>query len=204
EGTPPPTFDPEDPTTPIPSDPVEDDDPETVPTAPAAPGIDLVKTGEAVDGNGVGDEITYTLVATNTGNVTLTGVTISDPMLGGDVTPAAVANWSSGVVGTLNPGDTVTTEVPYTLTQADIEAGSVINTAVASGTPPSGVSEIVEDDGEATVSTSAAAVPPGELPRTGASDQLVYGAMGGLVMVLLGAMFVAFTRRREEDELAES
>src|SRR5699024_4734020 len=64
EGTPPPTFDPEDPTTPIPSDPVEDEDPETVPTVDPDGGIEIVKVGETLDGAGVGDVITYTLVST--------------------------------------------------------------------------------------------------------------------------------------------
>src|SRR5699024_2793721 len=76
EGTPPPTFDPEDPDTPIPSDPVEDEDPETVPTVDPDGGIEITKVGETHDGAGVGDVITYTLVSTNVGNVTLTDVTI--------------------------------------------------------------------------------------------------------------------------------
>ncbi|PQJ21316.1 DUF7507 domain-containing protein, partial [Nonlabens xylanidelens] len=49
--------------------------------------IELVKGGVYADINGdgvvsVGDMITYTLTATNTGTTTLTGVTVSDALLG--------------------------------------------------------------------------------------------------------------------------
>ena len=51
------------------------------------PAIDIVKTGTWVDGDGdgfaaTGDVVNYTLLVTNTGNVTLTGITVTDPMLG--------------------------------------------------------------------------------------------------------------------------
>ena len=96
--------------------------PSTVPL-PQAPALALVKQGTldttvVAPGNraDAGDMITYTLTATNVGNVTLTGVTISDPKLGTLVcTPAQPA--------TLAPGETLMCTGSYTLTQADINAG---------------------------------------------------------------------------------
>ena len=72
----------------------------------------------------VGDKIDYTLTATNAGNVTLTGVTIVDPKLGTLVcTPTQPA--------TLAPGQQLVCTGSYTLTQADIDAGTSHNVATA-------------------------------------------------------------------------
>nr|WP_244296854.1 DUF11 domain-containing protein [Paenarthrobacter nitroguajacolicus] len=82
----------------------------------------------------VGDTITYTFTAKNTGNVKLTDVTINDPLAG---LSALTYTWP-GAAGTLQPGETVTATATYAITQADIEAGHVVNTATTTGTPPSG------------------------------------------------------------------
>ncbi|WP_431221506.1 beta strand repeat-containing protein [Leifsonia xyli] len=81
-----------------------------------------------------GQMITYTFVATNTGNVTLTGVTITDPLSG---LSALTYTWP-GATGTLLPGQSVTATATYRVTQGDIDAGHVANTATSKGTPPSG------------------------------------------------------------------
>ncbi|MEZ4663485.1 MAG: VWA domain-containing protein [Caldilineaceae bacterium] len=109
----------------------------TVPIPPA-PNIALTKTGlidrtvvAPTNRADVGDKINYTLVTTNTGNVTLTGVSISDPKLGAlACTPSAPAP--------LAPGAAMTCTGSYTITQADLNAGTFVNTATASGTDPAG------------------------------------------------------------------
>ena len=58
----------------------------------------------------VGDVLNYTVTVTNTGNVTLTGVTVVDPLTGQSI---------SGV--TLAPGASQTYNTSYTLTQADLD-----------------------------------------------------------------------------------
>lgn len=88
-----------------------------------------------VDGNNdgrisAGEKIPYTFKVTNTGNSTLTGVRISDPKVSASCDPT-----------TLAPGASVTCTGEYTLTQADIDAGRVDNTATALGTPPGGRDE---------------------------------------------------------------
>ncbi len=96
-----------------------------------APGLSLTKDGvldmSVVPPGGVanvGDEIDYTLTATNTGNTTLTGVSISDPLLPSlSCIPAQPA--------TLAPAATLVCTGTYVLTQADIDAGSRTNTATA-------------------------------------------------------------------------
>ncbi|NYE96132.1 putative repeat protein (TIGR01451 family) [Psychromicrobium silvestre] len=82
----------------------------------------------------VGQVITYNFTATNTGNVTLTNVVINDPLTG---LSALIYTWP-GTAGTLLPGGTVTATATYAITQADINAGHVANSATTTGTPPSG------------------------------------------------------------------
>jgi uncharacterized repeat protein (TIGR01451 family) len=107
----------------------------------AGPAILLDKVATGPTGNQAGDTITFDFAVTNTGNVTLDPVTVDDPMLGGVTCPT----------GALAPGDTVTcTAVTYTLTQADVDAGAVDNTATATGTPPTGA-DVTDDDSTHTV-----------------------------------------------------
>jgi GEVED domain/Bacterial Ig domain len=98
------------------------------------PKIELDKAGTYNDANGnnagdVGETITYQFTITNTGNVPLTNVTISDPsvtVLGGPI--------SLGV----GASDSTTFTATHTVIAADILAGSYSNTATVSGTPPTG------------------------------------------------------------------
>lgn len=64
----------------------------------------------------------------------LTKVSIDDPMAG--LSPL-VYSWP-GSRGELLPGEAVTAQATYPVTQADIDAGHVTNRATATGTPPTG------------------------------------------------------------------
>ena len=97
--------------------------------------IDKTGTLNDLDGDGLldlGETISYSFLVTNTGSVTLTNVTVNDPLL-----------QNAGVAldqgpQTLAPGGSFTFTATYTPTQAEIDAGSVQNTATPTGTPPSG------------------------------------------------------------------
>jgi hypothetical protein len=80
----------------------------------------------------VGDVVTYTITATNDGNVTLHNVTVSDaPTLDGfDCTPDLP-------VASLAPGDSVVCTGTHTMTQEDLSAGSFKDTASATSTEDS-------------------------------------------------------------------
>lgn len=131
-GTPPPTIDPEDPDNPVPADPIETPPVEENTPLPAAPGIELVKTSDLAGDAVSGDEVDYGFVATNTGNVTLTDVSITDPLVG---LGTLSYNWP-GETGTLAPGESVEASATLTLTQDHVDNGLVENTATVAGTPP--------------------------------------------------------------------
>ena len=91
----------------------------------------LTLTKQAVETNfiQVGNVIHYTLTATNDGNVTLTAVFISDPLL-----PTLVC--APTQPASLAPGQTLVCQGSYTVTANDVITGKVNNTAHAAGTGP--------------------------------------------------------------------
>ncbi|WP_176386735.1 DUF11 domain-containing protein [Gulosibacter sp. 10] len=130
----------------------------------AASAIQLVKSADVTDGIAAGDTITYTFVATNTGDTTLRDVTIADPLEG--LSALTYGEWP-GAEGTLRPGESVEATATYTVTQADVEAGGVTNTATSTGTPPSG--DAVTDDDDWTITAPYA--PGIAVEKTVAEDQ---------------------------------
>ncbi|OOG68709.1 hypothetical protein B0E43_22090, partial [Algoriphagus sp. A40] len=92
---------------------------------PQNPDIQIAKTDNGATVDGAGDVITYTLTVTNTGNVTLTNVTVSDPLTGLDVN-----------LGTLTSGASTAVNTDYVVTQEDVDKGFVLNTALAEGDSP--------------------------------------------------------------------
>lgn len=126
----------------------------------AAPAIALTKTGALAPGSTgrEGDIVDYAFTIANTGDVPLTGVVISDPL----IDPSAVEYAWPGAPGTLAPGEQATGTATYALTAADVEAGSVVNTATATGTDPGGAT--VTADSSVTIDIPAIVVPPVDPP----------------------------------------
>lgn len=97
-------------------------------------GIKVVKSAVRSGGEGVlsaaGHVVEYTLAVTNTGNVTLNDVTVTDAKLG--ITDLVVGT------GTLLPGETIEVVRTYVLTQDDVDAKEVENAASANATTPDG------------------------------------------------------------------
>ena len=101
------------------------------------PRLTLVKVGALdktvvppTDHANPGDRIDYTLTARNTGNVTLHDVAITDPLLSLSCIPAQPT--------TLAPGAQIVCTGSHTVTQTDLNNGSVTNTGSANGTTPAG------------------------------------------------------------------
>lgn len=159
--------------TPSTGTPVSDEDGTTV-VVPQTPRIDLVKTGNVTSGTGaLGDTVTYEFTATNTGNVTLTGVGVTDELVG---LGALSYEWPAAT-GTLLPGEAVTATATYRLTQANIDAGFVDNTATVTGTPPTGA-PVSDDDDERIITISS---PDIALEKIGSLADAATGIAGDTV-----------------------
>lgn len=112
----------------------------------ANPTLDVTKTPSRPTVTDVGDVVVYTIVAANTGNQTLSGVTVTDELdgLGAlSCTPATPA--------TLAPGASVRCTASYTVTEADLDRGTIDNTASGSARSPGSLTNNITDTGSAQV-----------------------------------------------------
>lgn len=163
----------------------------TVTTGAPAPGIRGVKVADLRDANGnkradAGEEIVFTITVTNTGDITLTDVTVDDPMV--DVVCPT---------GPLAPGSAVDcVSAPYTVTAADVAAGEILNTATVAGETPGGEALSSSTNTTRTPAAPATATPNADpLATTGAEVPAFWIAALGLLAVGAG-LFVAGRRRR--------
>jgi gliding motility-associated-like protein/uncharacterized repeat protein (TIGR01451 family) len=109
-------------------------------TIPELPSVTLDKTGVlSEDGN----TITYTFKITNTGNVTLNGITLVDAKITGEYTPAVPLSIPAGT----NASVTAT----YLVSLAEKDAGVVNNTATVTGVSPKGTSKSATDTEVVTI-----------------------------------------------------
>lgn len=119
------------------------------------PGLALVKeaTSNLTEPAEADQTIDYTFTVTNTGNLRLTGVTITDPLPG--ITP------NSFDVGILVPGESKVFNATYAITEDDIDAEQVVNQATAKGTygGPTDPKEI-EDLSGPTIDTDEPVIVP--------------------------------------------
>jgi len=155
--------------------PVCDPDDDTQ-TFPAVKTIDLQKVG-TLDMTVVapsnradaGDKINYAFTVTNTGNVTLTNVTLADTIGGVTVSGGPIASLAPGAV------DSTTFTGSKTLSQGDINAGTFTNTATACGTPPVGIAVCDPDDDTQTLG------PQPSLSIVKTADRTSYNAVNQVI-----------------------
>ncbi|MFV0525216.1 MAG: beta strand repeat-containing protein [Acidimicrobiales bacterium] len=118
-----------------------------------------------VNGSGLtdaGDTIAYSFTVTNVGNVPLTTLTVTDPLLG-SVTCGQTS---------LAPGRSTicTADAPWTVTEADETAGAVVNAANVAGLDPDGGTVTSNDDTETTPVQSPSPLLQFDKRVTGVAD----------------------------------
>ncbi|WP_407557824.1 gliding motility-associated C-terminal domain-containing protein, partial [Winogradskyella sp. 4-2091] len=133
----------------------DDNDPTNDPTVTILddnPELTVTKTVNNISSEGaigyLDNVITYDIVVTNTGNVTITNIEITDAN-------ADVGSITGSPIASLAPGDSVTVTAEQTITQADIDAGYIENSASATGDSPSGTDDVsdVSDAGDEAIET---------------------------------------------------
>jgi len=141
------------------------------------PSLDLVKQATA-DGATAGSTVTYDFTVVNDGTVTLDRVVISDELPG---LSEIVYDWEGSSdpatgEGVLSPGESVTATATYVLTQADVDAGGVVNAAEVSGAiigcGDASCATVEDDD---TVTTPLAQVAALEIVKSVDRERAVMG-----------------------------
>ena len=89
-------------------------------------------------GYALGETITYDIVVTNDGNLTVTRIEVVDNLEGAEIKAGNGYDVVNGkaVIAELKPGESVTVKVEYVVTEADILAGKVVNDATVTGKGP--------------------------------------------------------------------
>jgi uncharacterized repeat protein (TIGR01451 family) len=103
-------------------------------TATQSPALTLTKTSTPTFVTTAGQTVTYQFVVRNSGNVTMTGIDVAEQSFTGSGTVSAI----TCPVTTLAPTVSTTCTASYTVDQADIDRGTIENTAAVTGVDPTG------------------------------------------------------------------
>lgn len=142
-------------------------------TAAGKPSLSLEKTASPKKYSTAGQTITYAYKVTNTGSVVISGpIKVTDDKLG----TVLISNTALG------PGKNITGTATYTITQADIKAGSVTNEALATG---------IYNCKEVKSNAATEII-------TGSTDIPEFPSIALPVAAILGLIFISQYRRKEK------
>lgn len=103
-------------------------------TATQSPSLDLVKSASIASVGAAGTAVTYSFLVSNDGNVTIDGIDVQEVSFSGSGTLGAI----TCPAAELAPDDDMTCTATYTVTQDDIDSGSLDNEATVLGDDPAG------------------------------------------------------------------
>jgi len=177
-------------------------------TIPAAqsPSLSIVKSTTTTQATAAGQVARFTFLVTNTGNVTMSDIVVSDPNVELVDCPQT----------TLAAGASMTCTANYTITAADVTAGHAINTATVVATPPGGrpIPPVVSNrvriaipptaapstttSPTSTTSTTSTTTPvPAQLPATGTNTAPVLRIVPA-ALILVGTALITISRRHKQ------
>ena len=119
------------------------------------PRVTIAKTADVTSVDAAGDVISYTIAVSNSGNMTLTGVAVSDPSVA-DLDAVESGGFNVGDTdhdGKLDLTETWQYTASYTVTQADIDNGGVVDPLLshdntASVTTDQGAADVDANDSD--------------------------------------------------------
>ena len=125
-------------------------------TITQTPKLSVVKTASVSSVSAAGQTFTYTFAVTNNGNVTESSIGITDTQ----TPPSAASNLGTITCPqpSLAPGASENCTATYTVSQADMDAGSINDTAQATGTAPNGSTTTSGGSGATVGATQAGAI----------------------------------------------
>lgn len=117
----------------------------------AESGIQLTKSiggsgFQDTNNDGCIETLVYTFVVENTGAIRLDNIILNDPNFGGQINAVPQSNIIGDNDEVLEVGETWTYQVPYLLTQADVDLGSVTNQADVLATEEGTANEVSDMD----------------------------------------------------------
>ncbi len=139
----------------------------TVEASDATSSLSLSKTSTSSAYGAAGDTLNYNYLVNNTGTTTISNVGVSDNLVANVSCPDS----------SLAPNASETCTGSYTVSQADVDAGSVTNTATANGTNPQDTT-ITSNSSSVTVPASNAT---SSLSLSKTSTTSAYGAAGDTI-----------------------
>jgi hypothetical protein len=162
--------------------------------------VSLVKTADKASVR-AGDVVTYTFTVTNTGNLPLSDLVLTETAFTGH----GPLDWSAlacRIGGTsvdldlveLGPGATVVCTLPYTVTVEDQKEGAISNTAVVSGQPVGEFLRVVSESSSAQ--TTVIAVDKAQTGGFADSESSSLASMAAALLVCAGFGVVITLRRR--------
>ena len=145
--------------------------------ATQTPAVGIAKSASIASYSAAGTPVTYTYKVTNSGNVTLSKVTITDPMTG---LSSINCGGGTNVIASLTPTASGSCTATYTTTAADVTAGSITNVGTATATTPKG--SHVSSNGSLTIPATGqpftCTSPTNFLSQGNPSTQLFYATTG--------------------------
>ena len=155
------------------------------------PALTIEKTAAETSYSEVGELLHYKVVLTNTGNVKLTGIQITDSLV--DLS-AITPQESMTKDGVLEVGESWTYVYIYTVKQADLDRGHVLNrvSATTEQTPDRPVTDEHEIPAERPAPPPPEKPQPRPTPRTGSNGSAPWSA---IALFLLGAASLILYRR---------
>ena len=123
-------------------------------SVPPVAALTLTKSANPVTYGAVGTKINYAYTATNTGNVSLTGLQVTETAFTGSGAVPAVTCPAAPLL----PGATATCTATYSTTQADVDAGVIDNTATITAISATGLQTTSAPSSAEVTSTAAPAL----------------------------------------------
>ncbi|MFD0635574.1 DUF7507 domain-containing protein [Catenulispora yoronensis] len=96
--------------------------------------LTVTKSANPTTVTAAGQHVVYSFEVSNPGHVTITDLGVTDTAFSGTGSTPVI----TCPVTTLAPGGSTTCTASYIVTQADVDAGQIANTAVAHGSSPTG------------------------------------------------------------------